>query len=111
MPRNQFLDWVFVTVLLSGLAFLAVDVLFGDLGVDETSGLKAERRALQAEIRALEAERARLEARTKALIGPAIDRDLLDEQLRARLGVGRADDALLQPPSAPQAFPEERGAP
>ena len=98
MPRSLTWDFVFVTVLVAGLAFLAVDVFFGDVGVDEKSGLRAERRALQAEIRELEAERDRLEARTRALIGPEVDRDLLDEQLRAKFGVGREDDALLVPP-------------
>lgn len=97
MPRSLTWDFFFVTILVAALAFLAVDVLFGDVGVDETSGLKAEQRALKSEIQALEAERDRLDARTKALAGPEIDRDLLDEQLRAKLGVGRADDALLAP--------------
>lgn len=102
MTRSSTLDYVFVTFLVAGLAYLAVDVFFGDVGVDEKGGLSEKREALQAEILALEAERDRLEARTKALIGPEIDRDLLDEQLRAKLGVGRSDDALLETGDARQ---------
>ena len=98
MPRNLTWDFVFVTLMVAGLAFLAVDVLFGDVGVDETGDLKSKKSALQAEIRTLEVERDQLEKRTRAVIGPEIDRDLLDEQMRAKLGVGRADEVLLVEP-------------
>ena len=98
MPRSLTWDFIFVTVLVAGLAFVAVDVLFGEVGVDEKSGLEAQRSALQSEIRKLEAERDTLEKRTRAVIGPEIDRDLLDEQTRAKLGVGRADEVLLVEP-------------
>ena len=96
MPRNLTWDFAFVTLLVAGLAFLAVDVLFGDVGVDPSGGLEAKKSALQSEIRALEAERDHLEDRTRALIGPEVDRDLLDEQMRAKLGVGRSDEVLLE---------------
>ena len=98
MPRNLTWDFAFVTLLVAGLAFLAVDVLFGEVGVDETGGLQQKKTALQAEIRKLESERDLLEKRTRAIIGPEVDRDLLDEQMRAKLGVGRSDDALLVEP-------------
>lgn len=97
MIRTQTWDFTFVTLLLAGLAFLAVDAYFGARGYDEQSDLERRRAALQAEVDSLEAQRARLERRTSALKGPEIDLDLLDEQMRARLGVGREDEMLLIP--------------
>ena len=44
MPRSLTWDFVFVTILVAGLAFLAVDVLFGEVGVDEKSGAGGQAR-------------------------------------------------------------------
>lgn len=97
MIRSQTWDFAFVTLLLAGLAYLAVDAYFGARGYDEKSDLELRRSALQAELDALETERDLLRRRTNALKGPEIDLDLLDEQLRAKLGVGREDERLLIP--------------
>ncbi|MEL6978718.1 MAG: septum formation initiator family protein [Pseudomonadota bacterium] len=97
MIRSQTWDFLFVTLLLAGLAYLAVDAYFGARGFDEKTDLQARKAALESELKALEAQRAMLLRRTDALKGPEIDLDLLDEQLRAKLGVGRADEQLLIP--------------
>lgn len=96
MARTLTWDFVFLTLLLSGLAYLAVDALWVEGGFSEESDLMRRRSALQAEIGALEGKLDKLQARTDALGGGEIDRDLFDERARARFGSGRPDEVLLQ---------------
>lgn len=103
-------DLLFVTCMLAGLVYCAVDLAVGGSGLGRQAALRGEARALEVEIAALSAERDLLAERARRLIGHrldpatrarapiAIDLDLLDERIRDRFGVARADEVLLIPP-------------
>lgn len=98
MARPLTWDFVLLTLLLTGLAYFAVNAFWMEGGFSGKAELEQRRSAAQGTVSALEARRKELEARVKALAGPEVDRDLLDEQARAKLGYGRGDDVLLAEP-------------
>ena len=89
------LDLVALTLLCCGLVYSGGRVA-ADLAA--MSGYEDDIERRSQEVAALEAERDALADRVARLTGPVIDPELLDEQLRRALGVGRADEVLLLPP-------------
>ena len=89
------LDFVAMTLLCCGLVYSAGRVS-EDLTKMDVLEVEIERRA--AIVAQAAAERNALVDRVARLTGPVIDPELLDEQVRRVLGVGRGDEALLLPP-------------
>lgn len=97
MTRSTTFDVIFHTALLAGLVYFSVDAWSS--GQRLWSGLRADIYEKKAEIAELEARAEAFEAKIARLTGPTVDRELLDERLRAAYGVARADEVLLTPPA------------
>ena len=95
MRRSTTLDLFFLTSLAAGLVAFAVDAYFGENGRLKMPALEADISAIKAEVAALEAEKTALSAKAAALRGPEIDPELLDERLRAVIGVADPRDVLI----------------
>ena len=89
------LDLVALTVLCCGLVYSAGRTL-SDLA--ETADLEREIAQRAKIVAQLEDARDSLADRVARMTGPEIDPELLDEQMRKTLGVGRANEVLLLPP-------------
>ena len=95
--RATTLDVALNTVMLASLVYFAVDAWLGPSGASHWPALRSEISVKKAEVERLERRAAALEAKIQRLTGPNVDRELLDERLRAAYGLGRRDDALLAP--------------
>ncbi|MEO1330324.1 MAG: hypothetical protein AAFW46_11730 [Pseudomonadota bacterium] len=118
--RSATLDLVFLTTLAAGLVYFSVDAWLGASGGSNRAPLRAEISEIQREIDDLTRRHEALEAKTQRLSGlpassedasgdpnaptptPEIDPELLDERLRATLGVMAEDEVLLIEPGEAQ---------
>lgn len=99
--RSTTLNLVLLTLLAAGVVYASIDAWLGPSGGMHRGALRAEIRELKREIADLRGESARLEAKTVRLSGQVVDRELLDERLRAVFGVAHADEMLLIEPRRP----------
>ena len=76
------------------VAYFAYHTVQGDQGLLALAQLRKAVALAEAEREAVRGERLALEHRTEGLIGPTIDGDLLDEQVRIQLGYGRDDEVF-----------------
>lgn len=93
--RSTTLDLFFLTVLAAGLVYFAVDAWFGASGGWQSVELRAEIERLESEIETIEEQRVEIDAKIRRLSGAQIDPELLDERLRAVLGVLGENDAYI----------------
>ena len=66
------------------------------MGCSACSGSRRRRRACRSELAALQAERAAIANKTERLSTEHLDLDLLDEQARKVLGLGRPDEIIIR---------------
>jgi cell division protein FtsB len=87
---------VFAVVVIALMAYLAFAALQGEHGLFRLFQAEAQEERLRSELVALRAEREAIENKTDRLSTGSIDLDLLDEQARKTLGLGRADEVLIR---------------
>jgi cell division protein FtsB len=89
-------DAGFSFIILAALVNFGYHAFQGDRGVLALIQIEAEERALRGELEALQGERMQMENLTHRLSERWLDRDLLDERVRAMLGHMRADEATIR---------------
>jgi cell division protein FtsB len=102
MPPNSFFPtgkafkrsfWSFLGFLL--FSYFTLHLVQGERGYTALKNLRAEKSAAAAAYAALDAEKQQLQHRVELLRPPAIDEDMLDEQVRAKLGYLHPDEHVL----------------
>lgn len=81
--------------LLFLVAYFSFHAFSGEGSIHTLRSLKAQEIELEALANDVAAERAYLEHRTASLSGAAIDPDLLEEQVRHRLGFTHPDEVII----------------
>jgi cell division protein FtsB len=87
---------IFVIVVAALIGYLAFAALQGEYGLFRLFQAEAEARGLQSELDGLRAERAALADKTRRLSTGSVDLELLDEQARRVLGLGRPDEIIIR---------------
>ena len=89
---------VFYLVLGSASAWLAWGASQGDRGLKAKAQYEAEAVQLRVELAELQADHERWRRRVESMRSEAVDRDLLDEEARAKLDrVGKDDVVIFVP--------------
>lgn len=97
--QEQEQSWSNVVLLIGAslvACYFAASAIQGDFGLFQRISAEARLESLTGERDALASEVATLESRTRRLSDDFLDLDLLDQQLRARLGYLRADEVVLR---------------
>jgi len=92
--RFAFLAAFHVT-MWSATGYFLISAQTGDRGLAAKQEAREKTDAISREIATLKAERTAWERKVAQLSGPEIDRDLLDERLRAMLGVAHKNDVVI----------------
>jgi cell division protein FtsB len=87
---------VFAVVVIALTCYLTFAALQGEHGLFQLFRVDAQETRLRAELTALLAERARIANKTERLSLGSLDLELLDEQARKVLGLGRPDEILIR---------------
>lgn len=95
-PRRGFGGAIFVIVVAALIGYLSFAALQGEYGLFRLFQAEAEARDLQGQLDALRAERAALTEKTRSLSTGSVDLELLDEQARRVLGMGRPDEIIIR---------------
>jgi cell division protein FtsB len=96
-PRRSGIGGAIFAVAVIGLmGYLTFAALQGEHGLFRLFQIEAQEKRLRAELEALRAERAAIENKTRRLSSESLDLDLLDEQARRVLGLGRPDEILIR---------------
>jgi cell division protein FtsB len=80
---------------ISLVAYFAYHLVQGDRGIFALWQLQAQLRTAQATKAALDAENAPLAHKVALLRGDRLDRDMLDQQVRAVLGYAEPDEIVI----------------
>lgn len=88
---------VFAIAVLAMMAYLAIAALQGRHGLFSLIRAEAEEGSLRLELSELRAARASIANKAHRLSTETLDPDLLDEQARRVLGVGRGDEVIIRP--------------
>ena len=95
-PRAGTFGAVFVVVVVALMGYLSFAALQGEHGLLSLFRVEAQAVRLKGELAALQAERAFIANRTERLSPEHLDLDLLDEQARKVLGLGRPDEIIFR---------------
>ena len=96
-PRRSSLGGaVFAIIVVALISYLTVAALQGEHGLFSLFQVEAQESELKSELAALQAERATVANKTRRLSTEHLDPDLLDEQARKVLGLGRADEIIIR---------------
>ena len=87
---------VFSVVMIALTCYLTFAALQGEYGLFRLFQIEAQEHRLQAELEGLRSERAEIANLTARLSSASLDLDLLDEQARRVLGLGRADEIIIR---------------
>jgi cell division protein FtsB len=87
---------IFAAVALALICYLGFAALQGEHGLFSLFRTEAEEARLKAELGRLQDERERIANKTRRLSTGHIDPDLLDEQARRVLGLGRPDEIMIR---------------
>ena len=87
---------VFAIVVIALIAYLAIAAFQGEHGLFNLFRIEAQEAQLRSELAALQAERAAILNKTQRLSSESVDLDLLDEQARKVLGLGRPDEIIIR---------------
>lgn len=83
-------------VTLASMAYFAHHAVTGDRGIVAKRAYETEMATLQTELKKVKAERAALEIRVSALRPTQVERDILDQLARERLGYMHPDERVLE---------------
>ena len=95
-PRRGIFGAVFVLIVVALMGYLSFAALQGEHGLLSLFRVEAQETRLRAELAGLQAERATILNRTQRLSADNLDLDLLDEQARKVLGLGRPDEIIIR---------------
>lgn len=95
-PRRGIFGAVFVLVVVALMGYLCFAALQGEHGLLSLFRIEAQETRLRSELADLQAQRATILNRTRRLSAEYLDLDLLDEQARKVLGLGRADEIIIR---------------
>jgi cell division protein FtsB len=87
---------VFAIAAIAMIAYLALAAFQGEHGLFNLFRIEAQEARLRSELTALQAERAAILNETRRLSVETLDLDLLDEQARKVLGLGRPDEIIIR---------------
>jgi len=87
---------VFVTVVGTLMCYLCFAALQGEHGLLSLFRIEAQEARLQGELAELRIERETISNKTRRLSTDHLDLDLLDEQARRVLGLGRPDEIMIR---------------
>lgn len=87
---------VFAVVVIALMGYLTFAALQGEYGLFRLFQIEAQEKRLRAELDALRSDRQAIENKTHRLSSGSLDLDLLDEQARKTLGLGRTDEILIR---------------
>jgi cell division protein FtsB len=94
--RGSFGGAVYSIVVIALMCYLTFAALQGEHGLFSLFQVQAQEGRLRAELTRLQAERAEVANRTQRLSSEHLDLDLLDEQARKVLGLGRPDEIIFR---------------
>ncbi len=94
--RGGFGGAVFAVVVIALMGYLTFAALQGEHGLFRLFQIEAQEKRLQAELARLTAEREAIANKTHRLSSATLDLELLDEQARRVLGLGRPDEMLIR---------------
>jgi cell division protein FtsB len=86
----------FAIAVVASIAYLGLAAFQGEHGLFNLFRIEAQEARLRAELSALQAERATILNKTQRLSVESFDPDLLDEQARKVLGLGRPDEIIIR---------------
>lgn len=86
---------IFAIVVIALTSYLTFAALQGEHGLFSLFRVQAEETELREELAGLKAERATIQNKTTRLSTDTLDLDLLDEQARKVLALGRSDEIIL----------------
>ncbi len=87
---------VFAIVAIALIGYLTLAALQGDHGLFSLFQIEAQEARLRTELSDLQAERMAIANKARRLSTEDLDLDLLDEQARKVLGLGRPDEILIR---------------
>ncbi len=94
--RGVFGGAIFAVVVIALMGYLTFAALQGEHGLFRLFQIEAQEKRLQLELDTLRAEREAIANKTSRLSSGTLDPDLLDEQARRTLGLGRMDEILIR---------------
>jgi cell division protein FtsB len=96
-PRRSGLGGaIYAIIVIALLCYLTFAALQGEHGLFSLFQVEAQENRLRAELTELRAQREEVSNRTRRLSSQHLDLDLLDEQARKVLGLGRADEIIIR---------------
>ena len=96
-PRRSGLGGaIFAIIVIALLCYLTFAALQGEHGLFSLFQVEAQENRLRTELTELRAQREDIANKTRRLSSEHLDLDLLDEQARKVLGLGRAEEILIR---------------
>ena len=95
-PRRGMFGTVLAIIVVALMGYLSFAALQGEHGLLSLFRVEAQETRLRGELSALRAERATISDKTERLSAEHLDLDLLDEQARKVLGLGRPDEIIIR---------------
>jgi cell division protein FtsB len=95
-PRRGTFGTVFAIIVVALMGYLSFAALQGEHGLLSLFRVEAQEARLRGDLAALRAERAAIANKTERLSTEHLDLDLLDEQARKVLGLGRPDEIIIR---------------
>jgi cell division protein FtsB len=87
---------VFAISMIALMSYLTFAALQGEYGLFRLFQIEAQEARLRAELATLRAERIEVANKTRRLSADYLDVELLDEQARKVLGLGRPDEIMIR---------------
>jgi cell division protein FtsB len=94
--RNSAASAVFALSLIALMSYLTFVALQGEYGLFRLFQIEAQESRLRMELADLQAQRTTIANKTRRLSTEQLDLELLDEQARKVLGLGRSDEMLIR---------------
>ncbi len=94
--RRGFAGAIFAIVVIALMCYLTFAALQGEHGLFSLFQVEAQADRLEADLADLKVERALIENKTRRLSTETLDLDMLDEQARKVLGLGRTEEFIIQ---------------
>jgi cell division protein FtsB len=94
--RGSFGGLIYGIIVIALMGYLTFAALQGEHGLFRLFQVEAQESRLKAELAQLQAESADVANKTRRLSSDHLDLDLLDEQARRVLGLGRPDEIIIR---------------
>lgn len=94
--RGNFGGAIFAAIAVALIAYLGFAALQGEYGLFRLFQIQAQAKLLEADLASLKVEHAAIANKTRRLAPGSLDADLLDEQARKILSLGRPDEIIFR---------------